>query len=319
MSSALLLFLPFCAIATQSPLSVLDFSYDQPAIGASHSDTYASLQLETALPSSFTICTSFMIKAWTNGADTSVYLFKLTGQGGDELISLILNVDQESIFKFEIQKEIFTALLTFPWIFPLDWVNICLAIEQSSGRINLVVDGNLLENRTFENIKISSISSLKIGEKCSAKWASFDIFLVALSLEKMKNMTRKGNSSCGKIGDVGILKNTGKWILSGNGGNVTDLEFTERPCRRVSEMLIYHMEAVHTQADCMDHCQKLWGRSPSVRTEKGWEKIMKQVIAIAGNESNVKNLPNIRLAASVGDGEPLSIPHICQGRQGRCS
>ena len=267
-----LAFLSFTA-ATESPLfSVLDFSYDP----SSDSGTFASLDLGTkgGLPPSFTICTAFMIKAWTNGASTSVYIFKILDQEGTDLISLILNVAQTSYFKFGIQGEIFPAVTRFPWIFPLDWVHMCMSVEQSLGKINLVVDGTLLENRTFEEIKTvdcSNISHLKIGEKFSGQLAKLNTFSSALSVEKMKNMTNADNPACEETGDF-VGWNIKNWVLSGSGGAVRELEFAERPCRRVSDMQIYHMEAMHTQAECMEHCQKLMGRSPSLRTEKDRER-----------------------------------------------
>ena len=299
--------LPFFAIAAKSPISVLDFSYNPP----SDSGTLASLDLTSmgVLPPSFTICTAIMIKAWTNGASTSVHIFKAMDQEGNHFISLILNIASTSWFKFEIQGEISKALIQFPWIFPLDWVHTCMSVEQSSGKINLMVNGALLENRTFDGIKTmdySSILSIKIGEKFSGKWANFNIFSSSLSAEKMKNITSASNTACGDLGDL-VRWDTARWVLSGNGGVVEELSFDDRPCRRVSTMHIYHMEAMHTQDDCMKHCQKLWGRSPSVQTEKGWEMIMREVIDIAGNKSNIKTLPKIRLSATDGE-EDWEVP-----------
>ena len=147
----------------------------------------------------------------------------------------------------------------------------------------------------------SAISSLKVGEKFTGQWANLNIFSSSLSVEEMKNITSTGNVACEESGGDLVSWNIRKWVLSGNGGAVRELEYSERPCRRVSKMHLYHMEAQHTQAHCMEHCKKLWGRSPSVRTQKNWETIMEEVTTIAGNTSNIKTLPNIRLAAAVGN------------------
>ena len=173
----------------------------------------------------------------------------------------------------------------------------CMSVEQSLGKINLVVDGTLLENRTFEEIKTvdySSISDMKIGETFEGQLAKFNIFSSTLSVEKMKNMTNADNPACEETGDF-VGWNIKNWVLSGSGGAVRELEFAERPCRRVSDMQIYHMEAMHTQAECMEHCQKLMGRSPSVRTKMDWKIIVKEVTTIAGNTSNIKTLPTFDL------------------------
>ena len=301
MSLLWLVSLAFLSLATaaKSSLSVLDFSYDP----AYDSGTYASLDLDPkgGLPSSFSICTAVIIKAWTNGASTSMHIFKTIDQAGNDLISLSLNVAKIAYFKFGIQGENFQTLLEFPWIFPLDWIHSCMSIEQSLGRITLVVGGTLLENRTFEEIKTldySSISSIQIGEKFTGYWANFNIFSPVLSVEKMRKITSAGKADCEESGDF-VSWGAEKWVLSGNGGTVKELEYAERACRRVSKMHIYHMEAMHTQAHCMELCQKLWGRSPPVRTQKDWERIMEEVTAIADNTSNIKALPNIRLAATL--------------------
>ena len=132
----LVCFLAFFSFATAAnfPFTALDFMYNP----ATDSATYASLDLDTigGLPVSFTICTALMIKAWTNGVSTSMFIFKTVDQEGKDLISLILNVAYSSRFKVGIQGESFPALEEYPWIFPLDWVHTCMSIEQSSGKIN---------------------------------------------------------------------------------------------------------------------------------------------------------------------------------------
>ena len=126
----------------ETSLPVLDFSYGP----GSDTDTHASLDLEAFgdWPLSFTICSSVMVKAWTNGPDTSMHIFKLKDRNEDDLISLIFHVDWVSDFKIGIQKQRFKASKTLPWIFPLDWFHTCISVEQSSGSIILVVDGHLL-------------------------------------------------------------------------------------------------------------------------------------------------------------------------------
>ena len=139
----------FSATSAESSLSALDFSYS-PSFDSAGSHASFDLDTRGGLPVSFTICTAFMIKAWTNGASTSMYVFKAMDQQGKDLISLSLNVAGTSFFKLGIEGGSFTAQLQFPLIFPLDWVHTCMSLEQKSGRINLIVEGTVLDNRTFE-------------------------------------------------------------------------------------------------------------------------------------------------------------------------
>ena len=149
-----------------------------------------------------------------------------------------------------------------------------------------------MENQTFaemRNVDFFSISSIQIGEEVTGSWTNFNVFSSLLSEQKMRSITTVGNAACEKKPAAFLKWRADQWVLSGNGGSVRELEFAERPCRRVSAMQIYHMEAMHSQADCMEHCQKLWGRSPSVQTEKDWEVIVEELTIIAGNISNIKN------------------------------
>ena len=248
---------------------------------------------------------------WTNGPDTSMYIFKIKDEKENDMISLIFHVDWIVDFKIEVQKERFTASRTLPWLFPLEWVHTCISIEQSLGRIILAVDGTIIESRIFEKLKSSNnfnVASLQIGEQCSGKWVNMDVYSSALSVEKMTNITTAGHLDCGKAGDL-VSWDPQKLRLSGYGGKAEKLRAGEGACRRVSKMHIFSLEAIHMHTDCMEHCQKLWGRSPPVRTQIEWDLVKSELATIVGNASNIKTLRNIRLAATVGqrDCEECSI------------
>ena len=115
----------------------------------------------------------------------------------------------------------------------------------------------------------------------------------------MTNITTADHLECGQAGDI-VSWNAGEWKLNGNGGKVEQLSADEGPCRRASKMHLYVMKAMHKHTECMQHCQKLWGRSPSVRTQTDWDNLKKELAAIAGNTSAINSLPSIWLAATIG-------------------
>ena len=64
-------------------------------------------------------------------------------------------------------------------------------------------------------------------------------------------------------------------------------------------MNVFPMNERHYQSDCMQHCEKLGGRSPSVKTKKEWENLWKEMKAVS---PDFLKLPErIWLSATEGD------------------
>ena len=42
-------------------------------------------------------------------------------------------------------------------------------------------------------------------------------------------------------------------------------------------MNVFPMNEYHYKSDCLKHCEKLGGRSPSVKTKREWEMLLKEV------------------------------------------
>ena len=290
---------------------ILEFSYDP----SSDPGTKATLNLDTkgGLVPSFTICSSVMISAWTDGASTRVTMFQLLTNGGDNLILMKKNPtfwDTTKFWTLANNTGIRAAERLPGKKFPLEWTHACLSVEASSGRVILVVDGLLLDNRTRAVLKTNRTSysqaSLVIGEKVTGKWAHVNVFSLALSEEKMKRLTTSGGEECGSSGDL-ISWRDSNWILNGKAKNLTTEKYTE-PCRYVSTMNVFHMEELHFHSDCMEHCQKMGGivctptclkvgegRSPPVTTLEEWNSVSKEATAISPNMS--ATIPQIWLAA----------------------
>ena len=63
-------------------------------------------------------------------------------------------------------------------------------------------------------------------------------------------------------------------------------------------MKIFQMNEDHYQSDCMKHCNKLGGRSPSVKTKTEWENLLKETKAVS---PDLSKLPTLWLSATEGD------------------
>ena len=54
----------------------------------------------------------------------------------------------------------------------------------------------------------------------------------------------------------------------------------EGPCRAKAKINVFPMSEIHGQSDCMKHCAKLRGHSPSVKTRDEWENLLKEIKAV---------------------------------------
>ena len=110
----------FCAyLSIVSSLKALDFSLDNDdKADKNNSYTHASLQKEN-LPSSFTICTAFMVERWTEYTD----LFPFVLQGDEEEFwhwvgIFAAETYTEFSFQFEDSPEFRAQSASFPIIDP---------------------------------------------------------------------------------------------------------------------------------------------------------------------------------------------------------
>ena len=91
-----------CSVPFCPPLKALDFSLDNDGeADENNSYTHASLKKEN-LPSSFTICTAFMVEAWTKY--TSSYLFVFQNDNG-EIWLMVRSFAQTTYTQFSFQLE----------------------------------------------------------------------------------------------------------------------------------------------------------------------------------------------------------------------
>ena len=73
----------------------------------------------------------------------------------------------------------------------------------------------------------------------------------------------------------------------------------EGPCKERSKINVFPMNGEHYHIDCMRNCKKLGGRSPSVKTNKDWTNLLKEVKSLSPDPSKLPD--DIWLSATEGD------------------
>ena len=132
---------PFCP-----PLKVIDFSLDSDwKPDANGSYTHASLKKEN-LPSSFTICTAFMVEKWVKSLNSPL-LVLLDSQNNEYLyVELYAEINYTQL-TIRLDNKGFTVKSTLIF-FPLQWTRVCFSFNSNTSNATLVVDGEqLLEKK----------------------------------------------------------------------------------------------------------------------------------------------------------------------------
>ena len=148
---------PFCA---SKPIKVLDFSADNDQ-KRDHPDNewwgeYTSAFLDAgALPESFTICSAFMVEAWTTEF-ASARMFMLVDMEGDKAEGdpwVYIELSATSSFtEYRVghgtDRTLGTQFVfsnqTKAVLFPLHWTRACLSLDSIARKVRVVVDGQLL-------------------------------------------------------------------------------------------------------------------------------------------------------------------------------
>ena len=131
-------------------------------------------------------------------------------------------------------------------LFPNQWTRSCIAVNTTSGLIHWVVDGTLVLDSDFAEVKNSKSRpkdlsrNLVLGAQYYGGWfaasqkvTNLNIFSSPLTIEKMERMTRGG--SCVEEGDY-LAWGDMEWILHGQARKETmEKEETceEKPCTTI--------------------------------------------------------------------------------------
>ena len=259
-------------------------------------DTYSTLKSDpkSSLPHSFTICaTTTIFKTQPKWNEQTPFL--LLGEDGRVFLNTaILSVNEQkktTTFYLGFGSPLGKAATFYqptynsiPIIFPNQWSHSCISMNTETGRIRFVVNGYLVEDKDFDAVRenasnrpIDLKDRLILGiYKAAVDWGeynikvtSLNIFSKSLSIEEMQEISTAGSDMCGKSGDYLAWEDM-EWELSGP-VTIESIKVS-RLCEKPSIISPY-VSVEQTAQSCMNHCKKLNGRSPPVRTEDEWRII----------------------------------------------
>ena len=135
----------YCAVN----LKVLDFTADSDQEPDSN-DEYTSATLEAGpLSDSFTICSAFMVEAWTTKF-VSAKMFTMLDKSGLSWGYINLFVSPEyTQYQVRLDQGQFVQTVNVPF-FPLQWTHVCLSVDSMASNVtlvSLVIDGKMVVDR----------------------------------------------------------------------------------------------------------------------------------------------------------------------------
>ena len=270
----------FCSVPFCSPLKVFDFSLDDDMkLDVENEYTQASLKVD--IPSSFTICTSFMVESWSEYNVADVFNLDSNDDLIDRNVWLTASMFAGPAFtKFTIRSSEGRLIGKSRIFYPHQWTTICFSFDKDSYLARLVVDGYELIEKVMRVPQRPRNLTLILGlngdsVEMTGRTTNLNIFPSALSVTRMKKLTEAGSRECGAPG--GFLSwEEAEWTLHSK-ARVIEVEGTlEGPCRRQSKVQVYPMLGYQGQSTCMELCQKFGGQSPSVKTLNSWEYLHKE-------------------------------------------
>ena len=260
--------------------------------------TKASLALQD-FPKNFTVCGDFM----TDGRIERARIFSLGWWNGKTFATFwYVEVDQlPNVLNFNVNlaarwapgHHSFSTQMTYAW-FPFSWLHVCVSKEWETGKIALVVNGQVLKEAVYKNAVFEeglymsdlkpwpSTLQIELGHTWSNQLvyehngmiSNLNIFSSVLPTDRMVAIT--DGQECGTPGDYVNWEET-NWQLHSK-ARLIMVERMENlfPCKKESKVTMYSAP-FKTAASCMNHCQKIGdGRGPSIGTQKEWRWVFEQ-------------------------------------------
>ena len=267
------------------------------------------------MPRNFTICAAYMVKAWTTPFASAIFFNLLDSVFQNWAYVDIFASFTSTTFTVTLGK-VFISTYTNTFTFLFTWTRICLSLDTGSGKIVLVVNGHILEDKihplaALEDDKrpanLVLTSGFKDGLEFTGMVSNINMFTSPLATGRMVNLTSAGGEECGASGDY-VSWEDEEWRLHSQ-ARIEMVGDLNGPCRRESEVTVYsanfqyHSAATNVQkiSGCMEHCQKLGkGRSPPLRTQKEHEWLRAEVTGIT---PKISDLPTFWVAANDDDKE----------------
>ena len=241
-----------CSVPFCPSLKALDFSLDNDEKpDENNSYSHASLQKEN-LPPSFTVCTAFMVEAWTKY--TSSWLFVLHDDGGKIWHWVkIFATSTYTQFTIKFKESLKFTVQSVSLFYPLQWNSVCLSRDSNTSLVRLVVDGELLMEKVW-NVKHKPDNlSLLLGRPWKpyeqpGRTTDLNIFSYALPVEQMMLQTSAGLEECGLPGDFLSWEKSleeEQWILYSKARLVDMDGGLESPCMAKAKINVFPMVKYH--------------------------------------------------------------------------
>ena len=306
-------YMDYCAVPVCN-MKVIDFSADNDHKPDSNG-SYTSATLNVGkFPDSFTICSAFMVDSWSTGFTEAAIFSILDDEGGQWVYVDLYAARNQTEYHFGIEFDPSTAQTTAVF-FPLQWTRVCLSLDSVSNKMTLVVNGQLLGEREYDQYDVEGRPDnlrLLVGSDClpsglrcyeideyTGRVSDINVFNSALSVERMVGLTTAGGKECGAAGDL-VSWEEAEWTLHSQAEIIKMAKSLEDPCRRESTVQVF---AAHFErnTDCMHHCPKIaGGRVPPVNTGDELESLFSEVQLIGHDRSF---LASMWLSATEGDKE----------------
>ena len=164
--------------------------------------------------------------------------------------------------------------------FPNRWIKQCASFNRTSGVYQVVVDGVFITKETLSEDKVGNMPTdfsgkLFVGNSLElpltkTKVTNLNIYSSAHSVEVMRSNTKE--KTCIEDGDYLAWKDM-KWTLYG-GVSIQTVD-AEEPCVGEPDVVIF--PASMNQVSCMQLCENMGSRAPSLQTVKDWLVVKKFV------------------------------------------
>ena len=287
-------------------LKVFDFSADSDNEPDSNGE-YTGATLDAGLlPESFTICSAFMVEAWTTQF-TAARMFTLLNDAEDVWGGIIIwegyKFTEYRIDMYNGTTSLVARIKT--QFFPLQWTHACFSLDSIASKLALVVDGQLqgtAEYRKDEDKDRPANLSILLGhrpdgQEYSGRTTNLNVFNSALPPEVMIELTTAGGKECAAPGDL-VSWDEAEWTLHSQAKRIEVDREWEGPCRKEAKARFFVAD-FRWHHDCMEHCQKIVnGRSPPVTTEEEWVNLTREMDLITEDRSE---FPNLWISATKGD------------------
>ena len=275
---------------------MINFSDDNDQEPDSEGEFTGASLTKPNMPKDFTICSAFMVEAWTTEF-TASYLFAISydppyAQQHWGYVSISPTTHDQSKVEVRFNK-VYVSLTYYVAVFPLTWIHVCVSLDTVSDvkgpKIGVVVNGMELKKKLRTTIFTEAKEDpywpadlrVVLGYRLNPTKveftgiiSKFNIFSFSKSIEEMVNLTKGGGEGCGAPGDY-VSWEEEDWQISGR-ARVQMVGELEEPCRRKSEVNVYENFLYHSArpegegvgtddrvtarqggSGCMEHCQKI--------------------------------------------------------------